>query len=52
MGQDDRRSVIVGLALAKTEGLEANERERQEKELFQGVMAVVYDLLRQDEGSS
>ncbi len=49
IGLDDRRSVIVGLALAKWEGPEANEG-RQEKDLFQGVMAMVYDLLSQGEG--
>jgi len=49
LGLDDRRSVIVGLALAKWEGPESNEGGRQEKDLFQGVMAMVYDLLSQGE---
>jgi len=45
-GSDSRRSVVIGLALSKMEGLESNEMAQKEKELFQGVMAMIYHLLR------
>jgi len=37
---------VIGIALSKMEGLESNEMAQQEKELFQGVMTMIYDLLR------
>ena len=41
----DRKSIVVGLALLKVDG-EADEVELLEKELFRGVMNMIYDLVK------
>ncbi|KAH0583793.1 hypothetical protein J132_07308 [Termitomyces sp. J132] len=41
-----RRSVVVGLALKKSDGPNEEEVTEQEKELFQGVMSALLELLK------
>ncbi|KAF5330922.1 hypothetical protein D9619_005435 [Psilocybe cf. subviscida] len=44
--ESSRKSVVVGLALAKTPDSEAGSTGQVERDLFEGVMRMVYDLLR------
>lgn len=43
-GLDSRKSVVVCLALSKVDG-EAEEVKLLEKEVFQGVMTMIYELM-------
>jgi len=42
--EGSRRGVVVGLALSKTEDDNPDEKSRKEREVFEGVMAMMYDL--------
>jgi len=45
IGLDGRKNIVVGLALSKVDG-EVDEVNLLEKTLFQGVMTLIYELLK------
>lgn len=46
--ESSRKSIVVGLALAKTPDSEAGGMGQVERDVFEGVMRMVYDLLRSE----